>query len=311
MKRVPLLLSLLLPLFLHAQISYNRYLDTTCTWFEWEYATIFGSPTCVFGGDYTNQIRWHIVGWDSLDGEAWYLLHQDVASTTVCFGQPPQYGAFQSPMPPTSRIREDSSGRIWRKESTAAQVMRYDFRPGLQVADTLWMNDYTVPCAIAAIDTVYLGTEARKRYWCDCSQPHDPHYVIEGIGYFRGLDYPWTTCNQTLDMELRLVCFHKGGDSLILDTIRPCGIPPHMTVGIEEAALSSLSIHWQAADESLLLSALPPGGSLEWTLFDPQGRLLRSGLQADTRIPLPNLSGGLYLFVGRNESGQFAKRFVR
>lgn len=210
----------------------------------------------------------------------------------------------------TSRIREDSSGRIWLKEGAQPALVLYDFQPGLQVADTLWMGDYFYPCAIANIDTVYLGAEPRKRYRCACNSG-EPDFVIEGIGFCRGLNLTWGLCG-IADVNPRMICFHKGSDSMIVDTIVPCDPPPHITVGIEETDMDDLlRVYWREADESLLLTQLPPGGDLEWTLFDPQGRLLRSGLQADTRIPLPNLSGGLYLFVGRNESGQFAKRFVR
>jgi hypothetical protein len=313
MKFKFLFLCLLLPLFIHAQVSYNRYLDSSSVWFEWSSGMYWSPNGCNMGGELVKFYRRHIVGWDSLDGQAWYLLHEDWTSEIICSFQPTQYGAWQAPMPPTSRIREDSTGKIWRKEGNAPAVMRYDFRPGLQVTDTLWMEDYTQHCAIALIDTVYLGSDTRQRYWCDCSQPGDSHYVIEGVGYFRGLDATIVSvCNPTIDFELRMICYHQGGDSIILDSQKPCGLPSHNPqVGVAEAALQGFSVYWQATDESIVLTQLPPGGKLEWTLFDPQGRLVRAGIHASTQIPLPDLSSGLYLFVGRNGSGQFVKRFVR
>jgi hypothetical protein len=310
-KRILLLLVLLLPLVLHAQIGYHRYLDSTSVWFEWAKGAVFAGPNCPLGGENTTFYRYHIVGWDSLDGQAWYLVHQDWTSTQVCFGQPTQYGAGQSVLPSTFRIREDSTGKIWRKDGAFAPVLRYDFQPGLAVADTLWMEDRLMPCAIAAIDTVYLGTDARKRYWCACSQPSHLQYVIEGIGYNQGLDVTWAMCSQVLDIEFKMICYHQGGDILLLDSLLTCGIPLHNpTVGIVVPDLSGASVDWQESGERLVVRL--PAGTVEfdWVLYDPSGRRIRAGVDVAGPLELPGLAQGMYIFVGQTSGGRFIRRFV-
>lgn len=312
MKRIYLLLCLLLPVFAHAQITYHRYLDSTSTWFESEYAYIFGGPGCTFGGDTVIQTRYHVVGWDSLDGHAWYLIHKDWVSTTTCQGSAPSTTVGQTTPPLTHRIREDSSGRIWRKEGNVAEILRYDFNPGLGIADTLWMDDRTVPCAIAQIDTIYLGAAPRRRYWCDCSQPADPQFVIEGIGCNRGFDAAFSMCGQQVDYSLSLVCYHQGGDSIIVDSLKPCGVPVHNPqVSVLDAMAPAVSVHWQEAQQSLVLDLPAQLRQLDWAVYDAGGRRLAQGRDPGDRIALPGLAAGIYIFVGRNAQGSFSKRFLR
>lgn len=312
MRRIYLLLCLLLPLFAHAQITYHRYLDSTSTWFEWQNAYVFSGPNCTLGGDIETYYRNHIVGWDSLDGQAWYLVHQDWASTQTCVAQPPVYNVGQTISPLSYRIREDSASRIWRKEGNLPEILRYDFQPGLGIADTLWMEDRTVPCAIAQIDTVYLGSTPRKRYWCDCSQPGNPQFVVEGVGYNRGFDALWSFCSALIDFDYSLVCYHQGGDSIILDTVHQCGTPDHNPqVGIADAVLPALSVHWLEADQALALDLPAHLVGLQWAVHDPSGRRLAQGANPGDHIVLPGLPAGIYLFVGQHAQGSFTKRFLR
>ncbi len=312
MKRPLLCLALLLPLLVDAQISFHRYLDSTSTWFEWQNVYVFSGPGCTLGGDLQTYYRNHIVGWDSLDGQAWYLVHQDWSSTQTCIGQSPVYNVGQTVAPLTYRIREDSSGRIWRKEGNLAEILRYDFRPGLGVADTLWMDDRTVPCAIAQIDTVYLGTDARKRYWCACTQATTPQYVIEGVGYNHGFDALGAFCSDLIDYEFNMVCYHQGGDSIIVDSLRQCGTPVHNPqVGIADAVLPNFSVHWQEADQALALNLPAKLRQLHWEVIDAGGRRVADGSDPGERIALPGLPAGIYVFVGRHAQGSMTRRFLR
>jgi hypothetical protein len=305
MRKIYFVIALLLPISLFSQPVYQHYLDTTVTWFEYSGGS-FGNSSMQ---QYTRN---HVIGEDSFAGERWYLMHQDWVTTYQTWPNQPTTTTGQSANPGNYRIREDSLGNIWTLDPNGQANLLYEFRTGMTVGDTMWMYDRNLFCEIGLIDTVYLGIEPRARYWCDCSTPFDPRYIVEGIGYnlaFNSWVYP--VCQPTWDAHYRQVCYQKQGDILVLDTSFVCGTPAHFPpVGVADPMEAGLSVRWSAVNQELVLHSEELLEGFQWAIHDLNGRVLMEEDGFRERILLPELARGMYVFVGRSDGGRKVLRFL-
>lgn len=313
MKKFTLFVALLLPLFATSQITYHHYLDSSVVWFEHHGWAMFGGPNCVQGGDGSEYTRYHVVGWDSLAGEAWYKIHYDWTRWIYCIGYPPVNSVGQSPPGEFMRLREDSLGNIWTIDGSLTQRLLYAFSPSLGIGDVLTMDNNQVPFVIDSIDTVYIGTEPRRRYWPDCSQgPWDAQYVVEGIGYILTVWDQYWFCQTFFDNSSTIVCYQRHDDTLTLDSNFVCGTPDHNPlVSVVDADLAALALRWDAAGYTLQVIGADLPSDLQWQVVDMRGAVLRRGNELVDQIALPGLAAGIYLFVAATDGQQFVRRFVQ
>ncbi|MFN8398180.1 MAG: T9SS type A sorting domain-containing protein [Bacteroidia bacterium] len=316
MKKLLLTFSLLLPITLIAQVTYHHYLNNTVTWFEYSSYYIFPTfqPPCYLDGLSQTHHRYHVMGEDTIDGYAWYQIHYDAITEVYCGNntQPTVVTPSQTPSF-YFRIREDSLGNIWQRTDQQTKLL-YEFRPAMGIGDTLWMNDHVAECVIDSLDTLYLGTDPRQRYWCACdsgSPTAERAFVVEGIGYSRNFDNLDQFCQTVVDNQFFMICVEKDGDTLVLNSQEPCGIPMHNPVSVEEPLLEGLQVAWIAADEELLLRQTRPLPELQWEILDMQGKLLANGAEFRERIALPGLSAGLYIFRGESQGRRQVLKFMK
>jgi hypothetical protein len=313
MKKTLLLFALLLPLFGSAQITYHHYLDSSSVWFERTGWAIFNSfPNCVNGGGGERYTRYHIIGWDSLDGEAWHLVHEDWDAVWGCQGYALNYAVSPANNIPTYRIREDSMGNIWTKSDSSPAVLSYAFTPGLTLGDQLWMDDHQYACNIDSIDTLYLGINPRKRYWCACNLQNDTQFIVEGIGYNKGQSNGFFLCNSIYDNDFELVCYGMGSDTLTVSPGYICGRPAHNPlVGSPDPQAEPITVQYLPANEELVLQHVAPRGRSAWQVINMQGQVLRTGADCPARISVAGLPTGIYVFEIRADARIQVLRFYK
>lgn len=309
-----LALSLIFPLSSEAQISYHHYLDSTYTWYLGADTYIFSSPNCLFGG-LSRQIQYrHIVGIDSMQGHWWYKVHTDVQNTEYCDMGPTTVSPAQS-LTYILRIREDTAGKIWTLRPNGDVRLLYDFGQPIVVGDEMWMDDSTYACNVGRIDSVYFGQEARARYWCACDSnqplPMVPTYIIEGVGSNKGIESPTDPCFELIDANQYTICASLGGDTVLIDSIVPCGTPGHIIVGLVTELENTLQMRWNQAGNEMWLSNWSQFETQSWKVYDLNGKRLFSGTGLADRISLPNLSTGMYIFSVEGHSSRKSIRFLK
>lgn len=304
---------------LSAQGAFQNYFNSTYEWYETENLAIFIStyPPCYTdgGSEYTRSY-FHIVGTDSVDGFHWYKVHRDWQNVVQCGAGSPM------PQPPEPaagvfRIREDSTGKIWTRTNDSTIVMSYDFRPGILVGDTLWMNDYQDYCEVILIDSVSLGTERRARYWCeDCGYLPEPNrdvYVVEGVGLNQGFFRSDMACDGIWDFDAAISCCKKDGATLSMHPWYLCNTPGHIIVGVDDELETDLEFTWHAASERILVKGLDPLETRAWMVYDVQGRQMAKGDRLNQEVHLPDLASGMYIFVAEPVGNEkpISWRFLR
>lgn len=296
-----------------AQIAFHHYLDSTFSWTDGFEGTNLNSPNCTFGSEIV-QIRYnHFVGIDSMDGYWWYQYHTDEQSTEYCTLGP------TIPSPPRglngfTRIREDSSGKIWFINSSGNNTLLYDFGQPIAVNDTLWMFDNNFKCKVGTIDSVYFGNEGRARYWCVCdssqSGPAGPNYVIEGVGHNLGLMSYSDGCTLIADADQYMICASLHGDTIIVNSSQPCADFGHV-VAIEKASLFDLDLFWDSESATMFVRNWSPLIHAEWAVYNVNGQKIYAGKQLAESIRLPNLSQGMYIFATEGVDGGKRFRFLQ
>lgn len=294
---------------LSAQGTYQNYYNSTYEWHE----TQTGAAFCYYYADsYTYWNYFHFTGIDSLDGYHWYKVHHDWQRQYGCNGQvidPPGGTAGAA-----YRLREDSTGKIWVRNNNGQTRMAYDFRSGLGIGDTLWMEDYTDYIVVGSIDSLNFGSGKRARYWGTCSTSYYPVYVVEGIGSMKGLGVGASSlCYQIPDNFWSLNCAKINGTTLVLDNNYVCGTPGHVVVGLEDEIDSGIGFSWYPKSERVVLTNLPSLETQSWTVYDINGRILQKGDELNEEIHLSGLQSGMYIFVanGSGEESARAWRFLK
>jgi hypothetical protein len=304
---------------LSAQVTYQHYFNNTYEWFETEEYVIFGGnqPCYVGGGSDYHRQYYHIVGTDSLDGFHWYKIHRDWQEEIQCNYGPPMIDPPQGLGGVAFRIREDSTGKIWLRENNAATSLLYDFRAGILLGDTLWMNDYQDFCEVILIDSVSLGTERRARYWCeDCgyinSYARDV-YVIEGVGLNQGFLRTDLVCDPIWDFSSGISCCSKDGATLNIHPWYPCNTPGHVIVGLDDEIESEIELTWDSEGERIMVNNLDLLQARAWAVYDVQGKLLAKGNALTEEVYLPGLVPGMYILVVEPSEKEraFSWRFLR
>jgi hypothetical protein len=279
-----------------AQITYFHYFNNGYEWYEGSWGVNFSHPNCTNGGDIFEKYYYHFTGQDSFDGHWWYRVHWDKVSRLECLMGPTIYEpAFPGPSV-GFYLREDASRKIYVANAQMQTTLLYDFGAPLGIGDTLWMQNHSNFCKVGSIDSVYFGTELRRRFHCDCdNQPPgvDPKFVIEGVGANEGFQNTWTLCMQIADAESYTICAFKDGHELLVSNQDTCGIPGHILVGMEAQIAEDFPIRWNGARSEIWLD--PHYLGYQWEILDMMGRRLGAGdLQSDV-LDASRLPGGNYL----------------
>jgi hypothetical protein len=189
----------------------------------------------------------------------------------------------------------------------------YDYRPGLTIGDTLWMNNYNSYCPINQIDSVSFGLNRRARYWCTCDtnlNGYSPSYIIEGVGHNKGFNNFFDLCQDVPDQRNYMICAKFNGNTVLIDSTSTCGTPGHILVGIDEPELEEITLWWNQSTETMTLQGWDQNKEYRWTVYDLQGKIVGSGPFISDKIPVQGLSKGIYLFEVQTEMQRKAKRFI-
>lgn len=289
---------------LSGQGTYQHYFNSTYQWYETYKSVILpGSPgsQCNNGGDATLWMYHHITGIDSVDGYHWYMVHSDYQEEHACTNGPTLYPPPQGTSGVNFRMREDSTGKIWIRKSDSQTVLLYDFRPGILVGDSLWMDDHSKFCAVTMIDTVDLGPERRARYWCDaCGSNPNPNrdvFIVEGMGLNQGFFESDLICNTHPYAGVGMACCEKDSSRYVFDSTYVCGTPGHVIVGLDDRIESSIQLTWQRGNERILVKNADPMAQRPWAVYNVQGMRMAKGDHLPDEIYLPGLVPGMYILV--------------
>jgi hypothetical protein len=82
---------------------------------------------------------------------------------------------------------------------------------------------------------------------------------------------------------------------------------------VEEEIESGIGLGWNGGSESIILRDWLPYSDCAWTVYDLSGRKLAEGDHLESKIPLPGLSSGIYIFLLQPSPGQnpIVKKFLR
>jgi hypothetical protein len=311
------------PAVLPAQITYQHYLNSSFQWWEMEWYTVFPGPSqsvCQLEEvSVVTYYYYHVTGTDSIDGNAWYLIHRDGQEFATCgdtlfAGSPFSYAGV------TFRLREDSTGQVWKRDPNGTIFRLYQHSPGTGIGDTIFNpgSGGASSITVGAIDTVYFGQDARIRYHGDCGPDNTTDFLIEGgitTTSFGGLP----ACFQIASMpQNRLICAEKDGHRLDIfqgtNYTMVCGIPSHVTpLGIADKWENSLLVSWNGRDETLLLHNWQPQSRRGWAVYDIAGKRLAEGDHLEAEIRVAGLSAGMYVFVveAKATAKPLVRRFVK
>ena len=207
------------------QVSYSNYIDTTSEWKVRLEAVYFDFGCNDFAVEYSDII-YFISGDTLLGADLYHKLYINRKDSTVCSGQTviSDYTSY------SAAIREDSIQRVYRNNGIS-EALIWDF--DISIGDTV-RND----CVVSAIDTVWLGNRALKKFHCDCT---DNNIIIEGVGASSGfLDAFF--CAVGIEFDKRLICYKKQNDIIQIDSSIQCGLQiiteTHLNFNDDFAALN-------------------------------------------------------------------------
>jgi hypothetical protein len=207
----------------------------------------------------------------------------------------------------TEFIREEDQLLYWYRVHNDSEIILADF--DLAVGDTavsrLCQNNVTVD----HIDTLYLGSEPRRRYWF---QPgNDNHnFLIEGVGANGGL---FTNPCSEIGFEYgsSLHCFAQDGAMIVIDTAE-CEAA---TAVDNPVSYKSLFVYPNPCYDELQVQ-LPDGltGSLTLEIFNSTGQLVNASmLQSDGegKVNMKGFSAGVYYVRIMSMEGVFLGSVVK
>jgi hypothetical protein len=197
-------------------------------------------------------------------------------------------------------LRQDTSQRTvsFIPSSGTVECLLYDFN--LAVGDTmqgncLWPTDCAV---ISGIDSVLVGSTYRKRF--NLSGAGTSYSLIEGIGSTSGLFEPLCPFEYSGD----LVCFAMNGQAMYPDTATSCN---NFTGLIYADEMQDLRVFPNPfiSEFSVHISGPPTTGT--WTMFDIQGRSIRTGLYTNSSFSIERgeIDAGMYHFTIMGKNGKY------
>lgn len=275
-----------------AQQPYSRYIDYTSEWFEVGVGFVNNDGACTpnqnFGSDKWNFYRRHIIGDTTISGNSYFILQTDRRDSTHCvlggatftFNQNPEYHF----------VREDSTGKIFHYANNTDNIL-WDFN--LQVGDSI------SGCKIVSVDSVWLGNEPRKRFHCDCVANN---FLIEGVGCPEGLYNSFSFCGIGFETNSYLVCYHKQGEIIYIDTTQTCELIPLINTIDDNKEVGSFEVYPNPNNGVFKVTGITNSSNpIQLKLFSSFGKLIYSSSpfsivnKTYTDISVNNLATGIYI----------------
>ncbi len=245
-------------------ITYHHYLDYST---EWNEQTIF------YGfQDYYYYEMYKLTQDTLINDTAYYKIKEktnEVGNSSINYTTP-YAGA----------LRETEDGKIYYRPNDAnTEYLLFDFGTAYQIGDTT-----NTGCVVAAIDTVYFGNEARRRY--ETHPPDAPefsNYLVEGIGIVSenaqvpsGFLNSWGFgyCGQMFDVSSTLLCFRNSqgsyGNCIVSDYFDSILLPPLDTLHLSTNLNQSTNPTTVPLPASTIISShsTPQHGLFFWSNFN-------------------------------------------
>lgn len=245
-------------------ITYHHYLDYST---EWNEQTIF------YGfQDYYYYEMYKLTQDTLINDTAYYKIKEktnEVGNSSINYTTP-YAGA----------LRETEDGKIYYRPNDAnTEYLLFDFGTAYQIGDTT-----NTGCVVAAIDTVYFGNEARRRY--ETHPPDAPefsNYLVEGIGIVSenaqvpsGFLNSWGFgyCGQMFDVSSTLLCFRNSqssyGNCIVSDYFDSILLPPLDTLHLSTNLNQSTNPTTVPLPTSTIISShsTPQHGLFFWSNFN-------------------------------------------
>ena len=295
MKNIKFILALLI-IGLCMQLSFsqtfNLYLDSTAVWNG--------------QGGYFDFVSWHLLyykhtidGDTVIDGKTYYKIHRTGIEIIIPESIPGDTDTVTINCY-VGALREDSTKSfymIFNYQTT--EKLLYDFNLG--IGDTLTqmsgITGCSQPITIENIDTVYLGSQPRKRFFLN-----NLFYFIEGIGASSGL---FGGLCQAIESGYSLICFSQDNNLLIVDSTLTCDIISDINYfDYKSQNLSFIAYPNPFTNSTIIEFKNSKKEKHTFTLYKTTGQLVRKIDNISTGkiiIDRRNLTNGLYFFQLRNE----------
>jgi hypothetical protein len=312
-RNIAPLLFLLFPALLEAQTPWNIPFDSTSRWSVKESYAL--DPSCVTSIYYV----YFIEGDTLLANRTYKKLYYNSKLENTYFGTYPypQYcmicntNACSGPQYQLHRYAgalRDSALKVFFFPATyTAEQVLYDF--DLDLGDTLPRTlVYDSTYRVARLDTVQIGTQQRRRFFCvnDCGWP-DTNTIIEGIGQEQG---PITPMICFFEDIWELECYSEGGFTVYTAPNTPdCNLLVG-TAGDQAQSEPGLIIFPNPVQGRLNIS-LPGVFNGRVNIYNLLSQQVDSRAYTGLPVDVSSLDAGIYLLEFETGSKRLTARFIK
>lgn len=204
-------------------------------------------------------------------------------------------------------VRDDHGKWYFRPPGDSLEHLVYDF--SLQPGDTAQMytliNQMEVTMIVDGMDTITMQNGVQRRRLMMNTQSAFPEEWIEGIGSNVGL---MNAGYQIFDAGFQLICFHQRDTLIYLNS-------PNNTcwyAGINESGINPIQLSPNPAHDFVDISLEHYETGVTLSVTDELGRVMIQArpLQHDLRLPIGNLSPGLYLIEVHSGQTIYRKKLI-
>ena len=272
-------------LFNHTAIWKQRDVNCfggSCSYYN--YTITLGQDTVVNGRTYLLPMRSGIV-------TEYNLITQMVEN---------EYPVIQTLAP----MREED-GILYRyHHQTDLETAFHDFN--MSVGDTA-ISNCSAPQVVELIDTIYIGTIPRRRYFF---AGNDVNYLIEGIGTSDGLlSRP---CNGIfIESSYSLLCFQLNGEFVQIDTAADCSDLTTAVSMVPEEEVFEIGPN--PFHDRIRITTREPLSPVSISIFDPAGQCMMRRTFPDQvhDMSLEYLPAGMYVITLQAGGHWVAKRMIK
>ena len=279
-----------------SQNLYSHYIDSTSQWQTYMVASHPSFGACP--GPYANTfsyLTYSISGDTIIDGFQYHKLMSYRIDSMFCGD-----GTFANTNTSSrfyTGIAEDSTKKVYTDDGNRGRKVLWDFGA----------DDSTFCETLSRIDTVWLGTQPRKVYHCDCGSVI--RYVIEGVGANTGMDGT-TSCAIGHHGGTITICYQQQGHNISLESDTPCRL----------TAVTNIEEQKKTNPTTLKILPNPNQGTFKVeiheqkakaVILDQVGRIVfNSTIKNNELIQLNNIQNGTYLIQISTTAGVRYSRII-
>ena len=210
-------------------------------------------------------------------------------------------------------LREEQGVFYYYIPSTMTEILLHDFN--LSVGDTaIYNSPCTNPQVVMKIDTIFFGTQMRKRFLFELELNGASSPLYEGIGLSRGLFV--RPCSGSIGIEFgsSLQCYTTGAETIQIDTSGQCETT--IPVNTKEVINNEFKIYPNPFDDRIFIeNKWHNSNELRMKLFDFQGSLVITKQISPSEnlieISTKDIKSGKYVLVIYEGNSIFSTKMIK